>query len=105
MHLALPRRGRSLIRHCRPTFETTLSRLSPRSIRVIAEFAEHFTGFEWTYLCSYPWFIAGLQYVVSRGSFRPLLLRAEQQLINESLRKPRTNVATDRDDPHGWLRT
>ena len=102
-YTCIPRLGRSQIRCCRPTFDTSLANFAPRSVRAMAEFAEHFTRFEWIYLGSYPWFIAALQSAVNRGGFGSLLLRAEQQLINEGLRRRPSTPNTDVNESNRWL--
>jgi len=55
-------------------------------------FAEQFSQFEWQYLCSYQWFLTGVDHALASGDFFPLRLRAEQTLVDERIR-PRWKAA------------
>jgi len=98
-HTAFPRLSRSLILGRRLTVaETECSYRS--SVQAIRAFTEQFTPFEWTYLCSYRWFITALEGAAYRGSFLSLQLRAQQKLVDEGLRQYR--IPNRRCEPRRW---
>jgi hypothetical protein len=55
-------------------------------------FAGQFSNFEWKYLCSYRWFLTGVDRGLSTGDFLPLQRRAEDELVNEGLRRRTVTV-------------
>ena len=62
--------------------------LAPLDIRIQAAraFARQFNNFEWKYLCSYRWFLKGVDRGLRTGNFLPVQLRAEDELVNEGFR-------------------
>ena len=63
-------------------------------IHAVRAFARQFSNFEWKYLCSYQWFLKGVDRALRTGDFLPLQRRAEDKLVNEGLRG-RTVTADD----------
>lgn len=63
------------------------------SAQAIQAFAERFTAFEWTYLCSYRWFVTALESAAHRGTSISVQLRAQKKLLNEGLRPNRIAAA------------
>jgi hypothetical protein len=56
-------------------------------IQAARAFARQFSNFEWKYLCSYRWFLKGVDRGLRTGDFLPLQRRAEDELVNEGLRR------------------
>jgi hypothetical protein len=56
-------------------------------IQAARAYAGQFSNFEWKYLCSYRWFLEGVDRGLRTGDFLPLQRRAEDELVNEGLRR------------------
>jgi hypothetical protein len=50
-------------------------------------FAKRFSDFEWTYLCSYPWFLKGFDQAHQINDFSSLQIKAEIFLVYAQLRQ------------------
>ena len=61
-------------------------------IHAARTFAKQFSNFEWKYLCSYRWFLKGVDRGLRTGDFLPLQRRAENELVNEGLRRRTVTV-------------
>jgi hypothetical protein len=68
-------------------------------------FAKQFTNFEWRYLSSYRWFTRAIDQAIGTGNFVSLTLRAEEQLVNEGLRRRRTSCGAhfNLTDSYYWF--
>jgi hypothetical protein len=49
-------------------------------------FAQQFNHFEWEYLCSYQWFLTGMDRGLETGDFTRLQARAEKTLVDDRIR-------------------
>ena len=56
-------------------------------IEVTKIFAQQFNHFEWEYLCSYQWFLTGMDRGLETGDFAQLSARAEKTLIDDRIRR------------------
>jgi hypothetical protein len=70
-------------------------------IALAKSFAQQFNHFEWEYLCSYQWFLTGLDRALETGDFVRLQARAEKTLVDDRIRLRRE----DKDSKHfaSWL--
>ena len=57
-------------------------------IEIAKTFAQRFNHFEWEYLCSYQWFLTGMDQALATGNFAQLTARAEKTLIDDRIRLP-----------------
>ena len=57
-----------------------------RRVEAAKAFAEQFNHFEWEYLCSYQWFLTGMDQALETGNFARLTARAVKTLIDDSIR-------------------
>lgn len=57
-----------------------------RRVAAAKAFAEYFTHFEWEYLCSYQWFLTGMDHALETGNFAQLAARAEKALVDDKIR-------------------
>jgi hypothetical protein len=80
-----PVTGRSLGCACQQ--ETCQLALLDSRIQAAGAYARQFSNFEWKYLCSYRWFLEGVDRGLHTGNFLPLQRRAEDELVNEGLRR------------------
>ena len=73
-----------------------------RSVEVAKAFAEQFTHFEWEYLCSYQWFLTGMDHALETGNFAQLAARADKTLVDDKIR---LCSKTNRESKHvaSWL--
>jgi hypothetical protein len=49
-------------------------------------FALQFDNLEWGYLCSYQWFLTGMDRALETGDFTSLQARAENMLVDDHIR-------------------
>ncbi|MFY9988068.1 MAG: hypothetical protein WAK31_25160 [Chthoniobacterales bacterium] len=71
-------------------------------IQVAKSFAQQFNHFEWEYLCSYQWFLTGIDRALETGDFSAMEIRAEQTLIDDKIR-PRWKATQHLGDFVSWL--
>lgn len=57
-----------------------------RRVEAAKAFAEQFNHFEWEYLCSCQWFLAGMDRALETGNFTALKARAEKTLVDDNIR-------------------
>ena len=76
--------------------------LKGNRIQSAKAFAEQFSEFEWQYLCSYQWFLTGVDQALATGDFFPLTVRAERTLVDERIR-PRWKASKDLCHSNSWL--
>jgi hypothetical protein len=55
-------------------------------IEVTKIFAQQFNHFEWEYLCSYQWFLTGMDRGLETGDFTKLQARAQKALVDDRIR-------------------
>jgi hypothetical protein len=68
-----------------------------RRVEAAKAFAEHFTHFEWEYLCSYQWFLTGMDHALETGNFAQLAPRADKTLVDDKIRRcSKTNKESKR---------
>jgi hypothetical protein len=62
--------------------------LDPATSRTDAAkaFAQQFNNFEWEYLCSYQWFLTGMDLALETGDFSAIQSRAEQKIVDDKIR-------------------
>jgi hypothetical protein len=89
-----PRLSCALLGDCRPVIEADSWRPCPADDPAVKEFVQHFTDFEWRYLCSYQWFLDDLGPTLRGGNHRALQLKAREKLVSEGLR-PRALTGND----------
>jgi hypothetical protein len=71
-------------------------------IEIAKTFAQQFNHFEWEYLCSYQWFLTGIDRALETGNFAQLSARAEKTLIDDRIRL-QSEVKTDSKHFASWL--
>jgi hypothetical protein len=57
-----------------------------KRIQVAKIFAQQFSHFEWEYLCSCQWFLAGIDRSLESGNFTMLGSRAQKVLVDDKIR-------------------
>jgi hypothetical protein len=67
------------------------SKPTQNAIRRAQAFARNFNAREWKFLCSYRWFLTGVDRMLSGSEVAALQLRAEDALIADGIRKPAEN--------------
>jgi hypothetical protein len=70
-------------------------------IELAKTFAQQFNHFEWEYLCSYQWFLTGMDRALETGDFTRLQARAEKALVDDRIRLR----SAEKDSKHlaSWL--
>jgi len=51
--------------------------------------------FEWKYLCSWQWFLSGIDRALEIGDFFPIQVRAEEALVDAKLRRETPRLSKD----------
>ena len=71
--------------------------ITDRKVEVAKAFAQNFTHFEWKYLCSYQWFLTGMDHALETGNFSQLAARADKTLVDDRIRQcSKTNKESKR---------
>jgi hypothetical protein len=60
--------------------------VTDKRVEVAKAFAQQFTSFEWEYLCSYQWFLTGMDRALETGDFALLNARAKNTLVDDKIR-------------------
>lgn len=76
--------------------------LTDSRIEAAKAFAEKFSRLEWHYLCSYQWFLTGMDQALQTGDFFQLNNRAEQTLVDDGIRPP-SKARKDLCRSNSWL--
>ena len=76
--------------------------ITDRKAEVAKAFAAQFNHFEWEYLCSYQWFMTGMDHALETGNFAQLAARADKTLVNDKIR---LRSKTNKESKHvaSWL--
>ena len=74
-------------------------------IQAARAFAQQFNQFEWKYLCSCQWFLAGMDRGLDTGDFFPIQIKADEALVEGKLRRQVSSVTSDgcSHDVTRWL--